>query len=52
MSVATKTGTAWTAAAVAPSIPVERFAVERTTAGVDVLYLVDLTNLRLYYGRN
>ena len=40
------------AAAVAPGIPVERFAVERTTAGVDVLYLVDLTNLRLYYGRN
>ncbi|MGI5177784.1 BNR-4 repeat-containing protein [Dactylosporangium sp. CA-152071] len=52
MYVATKPGTAWTAAAVAPGIPVQRFAVERTTAGVDVLYLVDLTNLRLYYGRN
>ncbi len=52
MYVATKTGTAWTHAAVAPGIPVARFAVERTSAGVDVLYLVDLTNLRLYYGRN
>ncbi len=37
---------------VAPGILVQRFAVERTSAAVDVLYLVDLTNLRLYYGRN
>jgi hypothetical protein len=52
MYVATKPGTAWTAAAVAPGLPITRFAVERNAAGVDVLYLVDLTNLRLYYGRN
>jgi hypothetical protein len=52
MYVATKPGTAWTIAAVAPGLPITRFAVERTGAGVYVLYLVDLTNLRLYYGRN
>ncbi|MEU7876244.1 BNR-4 repeat-containing protein [Dactylosporangium sp. NPDC049140] len=52
MYVATKPGTAWTTAAVAPGLNITRFAVERTSAGVDVLYLVDLTNLRLYYGRN
>jgi hypothetical protein len=52
MYVATMPATAWTAAAVAPGLPIARFAVERTAAGVDVLYLVDLTDLRLYYGRN
>ncbi|WP_433085232.1 BNR-4 repeat-containing protein [Dactylosporangium sp. CA-052675] len=52
MYVATKPGTAWTAAAVAPGLPVTRFAVERSSTQGDVLYLVDLTNLRLYYGRN
>jgi hypothetical protein len=52
MSVATKPGTVWSSAAVAPGLPITRFAVERTSVGVDVLYLVDLTNLRLYYGRN
>ncbi|MET7392183.1 BNR-4 repeat-containing protein [Dactylosporangium sp. NPDC005572] len=50
--MATKPGTTWTAVAVSPGIPVSRFSVERNTQGVDVLYLVDLTNLRLYYGRN
>jgi len=52
MYVATKPGTAWSTAAVVPGRPITRFAVERTPAGVDVLYLVDLTDLRLYYGRN
>ena len=50
--VATKPGTSWSAVSLAPGIPVERLAVERDTAGVDVLYLVDVTNLKLYYGRN
>ncbi|NUT18728.1 MAG: hypothetical protein HOV77_06050 [Hamadaea sp.] len=50
--VATKPDTAWTATSLAPGVPVERLAVERDGAGVDILYLVDLTNLRLYYGRN
>ncbi|UWZ49628.1 BNR-4 repeat-containing protein [Dactylosporangium matsuzakiense] len=50
--MATNNGTTWTHTSVAPGKPIERFAVERSAAGVDVLYLVDLTNLRLYYGRN
>lgn len=50
--MATKPGAAWTTTSIAPGVPVERLAVERDGAGVDVLYLVDLTNLRLYYGRN
>lgn len=50
--VATKPGASWTATSLAPGVPVERLAVERAATGVDVLYLVDITNLRLYYGRN
>ena len=52
--VATMPASTWTHASVAPGLPIARFAVERTTGAspVDVLYLVDLTNLRLYYGRN
>jgi hypothetical protein len=49
---ATISGTSWVSTSVAPGLPIERLAVERDGAGVDVLYLVDLTNLRLYYGRN
>jgi hypothetical protein len=49
---ATKPGTAWVTTSVAPGLPIERLAVERDGAGVDVLYLADITNLRLYYGRN
>jgi hypothetical protein len=52
MFVATMPVSTWTHASVAPGLPIARFAVERTTQGVDVLYLVDLTNRRLYYGRN
>jgi hypothetical protein len=50
--MATLTGTTWTATSIAPGLPIERLAVERAANGVDVLYLVDLTNNRLYYGRN
>lgn len=50
--MATKPGATWTATSLAPGIPIERLAVERDTSGVDVLYLVDITNTRLYYGRN
>jgi BNR repeat-containing family member len=50
--MATKPGTTWTTTSVAPGLPIERLSVERDGAGVDVLYLVDITNLRLYYGRN
>lgn len=45
-------GTAWTATSLAPGKPIERLAVERNGKGVDILYLVDITNLKLYYGRN
>jgi hypothetical protein len=49
---ATKPATTWVTTSVAPGLPIERLSVERDGAGVDVLYLVDITNLRLYYGRN
>lgn len=49
--VATQT-TAWHTTSVAPGLPISRLAVERDATGVDVLYLVDLTNNHLYYGRN
>jgi hypothetical protein len=49
---ATKPGTSWVATSVAPGLPIERLAVERDSSGVDVLYLCDITNNRLYYGRN
>lgn len=44
--------TAWHTTSVAPGLPISRLAVERDATGVDVLYLVDLTNNHLYYGRN
>jgi hypothetical protein len=50
--MATKPGATWTQTSVAPGIPVSRLAVERDATGTDILYLVDLANLRLYYGRN
>lgn len=49
---ATKPAASWTLTDVAPGIPVSRLAVERDATGTDILYLVDLSNLRLYYGRN
>lgn len=45
-------GTGWTETSLAPGKPIERLAAERNAKGVDILYLVDLTNLKLYYGRN
>ncbi|WP_201305285.1 BNR-4 repeat-containing protein [Paenibacillus puerhi] len=42
----------WSAVSLAPGKPIERLAVERNAKGVDILYLVDITNLKLYYGRN
>lgn len=50
--MATLPASTWTATSIAPGLPVSRLAVERASNGVDVLYLVDLTNNRLYYGRN
>ena len=50
--VATLPGATWVTTSVAPGLPIERLAVERDASGVDVLYLVDIPNLRLYYGRN
>lgn len=42
----------WTSTSIAPGKPIERLAVERNANGVDILYLVDIMNLKLYYGRN
>ncbi len=50
--MAVNTGGAWTETSLAPGIPIERLAVDRSPKGVDILYLVDVTNLKLYYGRN
>ncbi|WP_310828695.1 BNR-4 repeat-containing protein [Paenibacillus pedocola] len=50
--MAVNTGGAFTETSLAPGIPVERLAVDRSPKGVDILYLVDITNLKLYYGRN
>lgn len=50
--VAVKVGSTWSPTSVAPGLPISRLAVERDATGIDVLYLVDLTNSRLYYGRN
>lgn len=38
--------------AASTGLPIERLAVERDPTGVDVLYLADIGNSRLYYGRN
>ncbi|MBN2984508.1 MULTISPECIES: BNR-4 repeat-containing protein [Cohnella] len=45
-------GTGWSAVSIAPGKPIERLAVERNANGVDILYLVDIANRKLYYGRN
>lgn len=50
--MAVNTGAGWTETSLAPGIPVERLAVDRSPKGIDILYLVDVTNLKLYYGRN
>ncbi|WP_020518923.1 BNR-4 repeat-containing protein [Catelliglobosispora koreensis] len=50
--MATKPAASWVQTSVAPGVPVSRLSVERNSAGSDVLYLVDLVNLRLYYGTN
>lgn len=50
--MAAQAGTGWSATSLAPGIPIQRLAVERNANGVDILYLVDIANLKLYYGRN
>ncbi|MDF2561870.1 MAG: hypothetical protein K0R99_3316, partial [Microbacterium sp.] len=50
--VATDTGAAWASHSVADGLPIERIAVERSAANKDILYLVDLTNGDLIYGRH
>lgn len=45
-------GASWTETSLAPGKPIERIAVDRSPKGVDILYLVDIPNLKLYYGRN
>lgn len=42
----------WNQTSIAPGKPIERLSVERNANGVDILYLVDITNRKLYYGRN
>ncbi len=49
---AVKPGSSWVHTSVAPGVPIDRLAVERDSLGVDVLYLTDTGNGRLYYGRN
>ncbi|WP_219930226.1 S-layer homology domain-containing protein, partial [Paenibacillus agaridevorans] len=41
----------WHHDVLAPGIPIERLSVESSSLGSDILYLVDITNKRLYYGR-
>lgn len=50
--MAVNTGGIWNETSLAPGIPIERLAVDRSPKGTDILYLVDVTNLKLYYGRN
>lgn len=50
--MAVQSGTGWSATSLAPGIPIQRLAVERNANDVDILYLVDIANLKLYYGRN
>ncbi|MBB6638388.1 BNR-4 repeat-containing protein [Cohnella thailandensis] len=49
---AVNAGGTWTATSIAPGKPIERLAVKRNAKNVDILYLVDIANLKLYYGRN
>ncbi|WP_206669860.1 BNR-4 repeat-containing protein [Paenibacillus luteus] len=42
----------WNLTSIAPGKPIERLSVERNANGIDILYLVDITNSKLYYGRN
>ncbi|GBG05991.1 hypothetical protein PAT3040_00481 [Paenibacillus agaridevorans] len=41
----------WQHDVLAPGIPIERLSVESSAPGSDILYLTDITNTRLYYGR-
>ncbi|WP_342561128.1 BNR-4 repeat-containing protein [Paenibacillus sp. FSL R7-0345] len=50
--MAVNTAGTWTETSLAPGTPIERLAVDRSPKGIDILYLVDVTNLKLYYGRN
>lgn len=50
--MAAPSGSGWTQTSIAPGKPIERLSVERNDQGVDILYLVDVTNRKLYYGRN
>lgn len=50
--MAAPTGGGWSQTSIAPGKPIERLSVERNENGVDIMYLVDVTNRKLYYGRN
>ncbi|MED5019604.1 BNR-4 repeat-containing protein [Paenibacillus chibensis] len=50
--MAVPSGGSWSQTSIAPNKPIERLSVERNDNGVDILYLVDVTNRKLYYGRN
>ncbi|MBB3126622.1 hypothetical protein FHS19_001276 [Paenibacillus rhizosphaerae] len=50
--MAVPSGGGWSQTSIAPGKPIERLSVERNDNGVDILYLVDVTNRKLYYGRN
>lgn len=44
--------TGWSLASIASGKQIERLSVERNANGTDILYLVDVVNRKLYYGRN
>lgn len=50
--MAAPSGSSWSQTSIAPGKPIERLSVKRNDKGVDILYLVDVTNRKLYYGRN
>jgi hypothetical protein len=49
---AVKSGGAWVSSPLAPGLPIDRLSVERDSTGLDILYLADTVNGRLFYGRN
>ncbi|MET3546823.1 hypothetical protein ABID47_003439 [Paenibacillus favisporus] len=50
--MAVPSGGDWSQTSIAPGKPIERLSVERNDNDIDILYLVDVTNRKLYYGRN
>ncbi|CAM4492903.1 hypothetical protein FHS16_005356 [Paenibacillus endophyticus] len=42
----------WSLTSIASGKPIERLSVERNANGTDILYLVEVANRKLYYGRN